>query len=76
MGGVNFAIAAGLTALISANIAVADSAAERGKYLGDCAGCHTNDRQLAYSGGRQFRTGFGVVYSSNITPDNATGIGS
>jgi mono/diheme cytochrome c family protein len=55
----------------------ADDAAEAGRYLavvGDCAGCHTNGMQPAYSGGRGFSAGFGLVYSSNITPDRATGI--
>lgn len=67
-----------VAALLSASAAIADSAVERGKYLavlGDCAGCHTNGRAPAFSGGRAFVAGFGIVYSSNITPDAATGIG-
>ncbi len=40
--------------------------------LGDCAGCHGP----SLSGGEPLRTGFGTLYSNNITPDIKTGIGS
>lgn len=50
-----------------------------GKYVfgaaGGC-GCHTQPKQPANSGGRKYDGPFGVVYSSNITPDRETGIGS
>ena len=52
--------------------------AARGKYLailGDCAGCHTVPRQAAFAGGLAFNSPFGVIYSTNITPDRDTGIG-
>lgn len=52
---------------------------ERGRYLatlGNCAGCHTAPGGEAYAGGRAFRTDYGTVYSSNITPDGAHGIGA
>ena len=58
-----------------------DSAAElaRGKYIfgatGGC-GCHTQPKQSVNSGGRKYDGPFGTVYSSNITPDPKTGIGS
>ena len=51
----------------------------RGAYLarlGNCATCHTGRGGAAYAGGRGIETPFGVVYSSNITPDAATGIGN
>jgi mono/diheme cytochrome c family protein len=51
----------------------------RGKYLatlGDCAGCHTNANGPQYIGGLPFVAAFGTLYSSNITPDKATGIGN
>jgi mono/diheme cytochrome c family protein len=52
---------------------------EQGRYMAaaaDCAGCHTNLPQgAAYAGGRPIQTPFGVVASSNITPDKETGIG-
>jgi mono/diheme cytochrome c family protein len=56
----------------------AQDAATRGKYLaivGDCAGCHSTGTGPAYSGGLPFTAAFGTVYSPNITPDRATGIG-
>jgi mono/diheme cytochrome c family protein len=53
-------------------------ALERGAYLakvGNCAACHTARGGAAYAGGKGISTPFGTVYSSNITPDTATGIG-
>jgi nicotinate dehydrogenase subunit B len=50
----------------------------RGKLLaalGDCAVCHTAPGGAAYAGGFGLKTPFGIVYSRNITPDVATGIG-
>ncbi|HWC64181.1 MAG TPA: cytochrome c, partial [Rhizomicrobium sp.] len=57
----------------------ADRAVDRGAYLavlGDCAGCHTALHQPPWSGGLPFTMQFGTVYSTNITPDRETGIGS
>ena len=42
---------------------------------GDCIACHTALGGAAFAGGRAIATPFGTVYSSNITPDPATGIG-
>lgn len=53
--------------------------AARGAYLariGNCAQCHTAAGSTAYAGGRGIDTPFGTVFSSNITPDLQTGIGS
>ncbi len=53
--------------------------AERGRYLvaaGDCIACHTKAGGAPYAGGRAIATPFGTVYSTNITPDTATGIGA
>jgi nicotinate dehydrogenase subunit B len=44
--------------------------------LGDCAVCHTNTNGIVNSGGRPLETPFGVIYSTNITPDVDTGIGT
>ena len=44
--------------------------------LGNCAGCHTDIHGIANAGGRALDTPFGVVYSTNITPDVETGIGA
>src|SRR5215813_14385729 len=51
----------------------------RGKYIfgaaGGC-GCHTEPKGTVNAGGRKYDGPFGSVYSSNITPDPKTGIGS
>jgi mono/diheme cytochrome c family protein len=50
----------------------------RGKYIFGAAagcGCHTAPKQPLNAGGRKYDGPFGTVYSSNITPDPATGIG-
>ncbi|MBI2218116.1 MAG: cytochrome c [Candidatus Rokubacteria bacterium] len=51
----------------------------RGKYIlgaaGGC-GCHTEKDRPKHSGGRRYDGPFGTVYSTNITPDRQTGIGS
>lgn len=69
-----------ITAICSqiAEAAQADSLMERGKYLallGDCTGCHTVATGAPMAGGRAMATPFGRLYSTNITPDTATGIG-
>jgi len=51
---------------------------ERGRYvarLGDCVACHTSDKSKPMAGGLALQTPFGALYSTNITPDVATGIG-
>lgn len=50
----------------------------RGAYLariGDCASCHTRQGGQPYAGGRAIGTPFGTVFTSNLTPDDATGLG-
>jgi len=66
--------------LLSAGLALAATPEEiaRGKYIfgatGGC-GCHTVPKGAANAGGRKYEGPFGTVYSSNITPDQKTGIG-
>jgi mono/diheme cytochrome c family protein len=51
---------------------------KRGEYLvsaADCAPCHTAPGGKAFAGGLAFPLPFGTLYSTNITPDKATGIG-
>lgn len=51
---------------------------ERGRLVaeaGDCAVCHTAEEGATNTGGRPFETPFGVLYSTNLTPDPDTGIG-
>jgi mono/diheme cytochrome c family protein len=50
----------------------------RGEYLariGDCISCHTARGGQPFAGGFALETGFGALYSPNITPDMETGIG-
>ena len=52
---------------------------QRGEYLarvGNCMACHTTQGGAPFAGGRGIETPFGVVHSSNLTPDRAQGIGS
>ncbi len=44
--------------------------------LGACAECHTSVGGAVNAGGRPLETPFGIIYSTNITPDEATGIGA
>jgi mono/diheme cytochrome c family protein len=44
--------------------------------LGDCAACHTPRGARGMEGGVGLPTPFGVIYSTNITPDPETGIGN
>ena len=52
---------------------------KKGEYLAkaaDCLVCHTAKGGEAFAGGFAFVLPFGTLYSTNITPDKATGIGS
>jgi mono/diheme cytochrome c family protein len=52
---------------------------ERGALLaaaGNCRGCHTARDGRSFAGGVGIETPFGIVYSTNITPDSETGIGA
>jgi mono/diheme cytochrome c family protein len=81
-------LAFGLVGLLGLSLATAVSAVaqgttyttiERGRYLvnaGDCASCHTGQGGKPYAGGLAVPTPFGTIYSTNITPDEATGIGN
>lgn len=74
----------GLAALVSgAGFAQAHdhTPVDRGRYLyqaaGACGGCHTDreNKGPELAGGRTITTPYGKIYSPNITPDPATGIG-
>ncbi|MGY4418206.1 mono/diheme cytochrome c family protein [Bradyrhizobium sp. JR6.1] len=55
------------------------SLVERGKYLAeaaDCIACHTSQGGKVYAGGNAIKLPFGVLYSTNVTPDKETGIGN
>jgi mono/diheme cytochrome c family protein len=52
---------------------------KKGEYLAkaaDCLVCHTAKDGEDYAGGFAFVLPFGTLYSTNITPDKATGIGN
>ena len=44
--------------------------------IGACAVCHTSESGAPFAGGRALPTPFGIVHSTNITPDVETGIGA
>jgi mono/diheme cytochrome c family protein len=51
---------------------------ENGRYLaqlGDCVACHTRPGGTPYAGGRAVVTPYGAIWSTNLTPDAATGLG-
>ena len=71
-----------LLALLGATVmAATEPPAEqirRGEYvarLGDCVACHTAESGKPMAGGLALSSPFGVIYSTNITPDANTGIG-
>jgi mono/diheme cytochrome c family protein len=82
-------LGAGLATALLLSVAVTPSAAQvaapsaaevaRGRYVfgatGGC-GCHTVPKGPINAGGRRYDGAFGTVYSTNITPDPKTGIGT
>ncbi|WP_395018836.1 c-type cytochrome [Dongia sp.] len=44
--------------------------------VGNCIACHTVPGGKAFAGGLALPTPFGTIYSTNITPDEKTGIGN
>jgi mono/diheme cytochrome c family protein len=63
---------------VPADLAKAD-AVRRGEYLAkaaDCMVCHTAPGGEAFGGGLVFPLPFGTLYSTNISPDQETGIGN
>ena len=72
-----FVLGLSLWALLSS--ARAEPEVERGEYLvraANCVSCHTAPGGAVFAGGVPFATDFGTIYSTNITPDKNTGIGS
>ena len=57
----------------------AQTAEKKGAYLataGDCISCHTAPGGKPFAGGLKMKSPFGYLLTPNITPDEATGIGS
>lgn len=81
---ISITLVAGL--LISASLAAEnlhdqfpEASVEQGAYLakaGNCYACHTAHEERPYAGGVAFNTPFGLLYSTNITADQTTGIGA
>jgi len=44
-------------------------------HIGNCAACHTTRGGVPFAGGRAFTTGYGTIYSTNLTPDVQHGLG-
>lgn len=58
---------------------VSAASVERGQYLaraGNCIACHSAKGSASMAGGRRIDTPFGSVFSSNLTPDPVTGLGT
>jgi mono/diheme cytochrome c family protein len=72
----------GMIALALSGTATAASSPEliaKGEYLaraGDCVVCHTGPGEKPFAGGLKMATPLGEIYTTNITPDKDTGIGS
>ena len=63
---------------VSSPLANPGDQAARGAYLaraGNCMSCQTARGGQDYAGGRPIATPFGDIYTSNLTPDDATGLG-
>lgn len=58
---------------------IPDATGDDGRYtarLGDCVACHTTEGGEPFAGGLEMGTPLGSVFTTNITPDPETGIGS
>ena len=65
-------------AAAAAAAAPGQTLAQRGAYLakvGDCIACHSAPGKPAFAGGLPIDSGHGIIYSTNITPDQEHGIG-
>lgn len=74
----NFVDGVDVSAPASSQATSSPESIEKGRYLiqaGNCIACHTARGGIPMAGGRAIETPFGSVYSSNLTPDPATGIG-
>lgn len=65
--------------LLTGTPLAADEKVLHGQYLArlsGCIGCHTRPGGLPFAGGLALETPFGVIVSTNITPDKTQGIGN
>ncbi|MFB9221631.1 c-type cytochrome [Paracoccus cavernae] len=79
-GVLGFALWPTSTREITLEVDLDDPAAlERGRYIAtasDCVACHTAPEGTPFAGGLPIASPVGTMYSTNITPDKATGIGN
>jgi mono/diheme cytochrome c family protein len=79
IGALVYALLPTHTRPITVKDAASDAAAiERGRYLAvaaDCSACHTAPGGKPLAGGLALDSPLGAIYSTNITPDPATGVG-
>jgi mono/diheme cytochrome c family protein len=83
LNGTTAKVVACACALLLSSLAVAQQAdpadISRGAYLaraGDCIACHTaGPHAPPFAGGLPLNSPFGIIYSTNITPDPVNGIG-
>ncbi|WP_313297132.1 cytochrome c [Diaphorobacter sp.] len=62
----------------SESVQVTPALVAKGEYLsraGNCMACHTVPGGKAFAGGRAIETPFGIIYSTNLTPDARDGVG-
>lgn len=63
--------------IFAAPASTPDDQIRHGEYLahlGDCVACHTAPGGKPMAGGLEMHTPFGIIHSTNITPDPTTGI--
>ncbi|MBB2188562.1 cytochrome c [Gluconacetobacter azotocaptans] len=73
------ALLVGLASASGGARAADDAQVARGAYIaraGDCVACHTATGGAPFAGGLAIETPMGRIYSTNITPDPETGIGT
>jgi len=79
-GALGYALVPTHTRAIAVNRSAAGAdSIERGRYLAvaaDCTACHTAPGGGPFAGGLAIDSPLGAIYSTNITPDRATGIGN
>jgi mono/diheme cytochrome c family protein len=79
IGALSFALLPTHTRVIVRSAAADAASIERGHYLavaGDCTACHSAPGAKAFAGGLPLASPVGTIYSTNITPDKKTGIGT
>lgn len=65
-----------IACLFTASVNAANADGEYIARISDCVACHTAEGGAAMAGGKKFPTPVGDIYSTNITPDKAQGIGN